>query len=170
MCLCFFFKFLVPKRPSIPCPPELLVPRTFSRGRFVSTLLGGTLGTKELSQLLRVTLGINYQQNQGKNPRLFTQSQLFFTHQPIVKKVEEKKKRRLNQAKTNTQFFGSVSGIKNEMRCERKTKTIYSFMLYIWTAVSTIFPKITVTGVSFETAPASLLVKGLALLFSTILI
>ena len=48
-----FFLISSPQKTKHSMPPELLVPGTFSRGRFVSTLLGGTLGTKELSQLLR---------------------------------------------------------------------------------------------------------------------
>lgn len=51
------------------------------------------------------------------------QSKLFFTYQPAIKK--------LNQRKTNTQLFGSVSGIENGVRCEKETKTTYSFMLQI---------------------------------------
>lgn len=46
-----------------------------------------------------------------------------FTYQLAIKK--------LNQDKTNTQLFGSASGIQNGMRCEKETKTIYSFVTNI---------------------------------------
>lgn len=87
----------------------------------------------KLNKFLRVILEMINSKTKEKTQGFLlvcinNQSKLLFTYQPAIKK--------LNQHKTNTQLFGSVSGIEDGMRCEKETKTTYSYMLQIL-AVST---------------------------------